>query len=285
MSYAKPEWINRIEDGAIILFDDYTRANPIYMQATMEIIDRQEYISWKLPKNCHIILTTNPDGLDYNVTSLDAAQKTRFVSVKAKFDVDVWARWAEKQGIDSRCINFILFHPEIITKGNNVNARIASTFFNSIMSIPDFEKELPMIKMLGTGSIGDIASTEFVMFINNKLDKLIAPSEILSPKFTHETIINKLDDCIGTRIDISAVLTLRIINFASVLSGKTVAELKDLGYDKKFILERIEKIVLDCESLTEDQKYMIIKELYKNNKVFFADLTRNPEFAKIIIKI
>ena len=54
------------------------------MQATMEILDRQEYVSWKLPKNWHILLTTNPDNGDYNVTSLDVAQKTRFISVELK---------------------------------------------------------------------------------------------------------------------------------------------------------------------------------------------------------
>ena len=73
-------------EGGILILDDYTRSEPRFMQATMELIDRQEYISWKLPKNWHIVLTTNPDNGDYNVTSLDIAQKTRFISVEVKFD-------------------------------------------------------------------------------------------------------------------------------------------------------------------------------------------------------
>jgi len=116
------------------------------MQATMELIDRQEYISWKLPKNWHIILTTNPDNGDYNVTSLDIAQKTRFISVDIKFDAKVWSRWAEIANIDGRCINFLLMNPEVISK--DVNPRSITTFFNAISSIPNFEDHLCLIQML-----------------------------------------------------------------------------------------------------------------------------------------
>ena len=52
---------------------------PRFIQATMELIDRGEYISWSLPPNCTIILTSNPDNGDYNVNSMDNAQKTRYI--------------------------------------------------------------------------------------------------------------------------------------------------------------------------------------------------------------
>jgi MoxR-like ATPase len=97
MSHAAPEWIQGQQEGGFLILDDYTRADHRFMQATMELIDRQEYISWKLPKNWHIVLTTNPDNGDYNVTSLDIAQKTRFISTEVKFCEKVWAKWAEKE--------------------------------------------------------------------------------------------------------------------------------------------------------------------------------------------
>lgn len=49
---------------------------PHIAQAVMELIYKQEYISWKLPPNTHIVLTSNPDNGEYNVTSTDEAQKT-----------------------------------------------------------------------------------------------------------------------------------------------------------------------------------------------------------------
>ena len=74
MTHAAPEWVQGLTEGGILILDDYTRADSRFMQAAMEIIDRQEYISWKLPKDWHVILTTNPDSGDYHVSSLDPAQ-------------------------------------------------------------------------------------------------------------------------------------------------------------------------------------------------------------------
>ena len=94
--------------GGILLLDDWNRADTRFIQAVMELIDRQSYISWTLPKDWHIILTANPDNGDYMVNSVDSAQKTRYVTANLKFDVNVWAQWAESANIDTRCINFFV---------------------------------------------------------------------------------------------------------------------------------------------------------------------------------
>ena len=86
------------------------------MQATMELINTASYISWKLPKNTTVVLTTNPDDGEFSVTSLDTAQKTRFVNFNLKLNVEDWASWAEFNNIDSRCINFELLYGEEIFK-------------------------------------------------------------------------------------------------------------------------------------------------------------------------
>jgi len=78
MSYAPPMWLPKTENvnGGILLLDDFNRADQRFIQATMELIDRGEYISWSLPENWTILLSSNPDTGDYNVSSLDNAQKT-----------------------------------------------------------------------------------------------------------------------------------------------------------------------------------------------------------------
>lgn len=78
MGYAAPAWLPKEENpnGCILLLDDYTRGNQLFMQATMELINEGKYISWSLPKNTSIILTTNPDDGCFSVQSLDNAQKT-----------------------------------------------------------------------------------------------------------------------------------------------------------------------------------------------------------------
>ena len=87
MSYCTPEWIADKKKGGILLLDDWNRADQRFIQAVMELIDRQTYISWKLPEDWHIVLTANPDNGDYMVNSIDAAQKTRFITANLQFDV------------------------------------------------------------------------------------------------------------------------------------------------------------------------------------------------------
>ncbi len=62
----------------------------------MELVDRQEYISWKLPKDWHIILTANPDDGEYMVNAIDTAQRTRFVSIVMKWNHECWLNGQRK---------------------------------------------------------------------------------------------------------------------------------------------------------------------------------------------
>jgi len=277
MSHAAPEWIQGQQEGGFLILDDYTRADQRFMQATMELIDRQEYISWKLPKNWHIVLTTNPDNGDYNVTSLDIAQKTRFISTEVKFDEKVWARWAESVGIDGRCINFLLMNPEVVT--TSVNPRAITTFFNSISSIQKFEDELPIIQMIGEGSVGPEVSSLFTMFINNQMDRIIAPSDVINNP-NESYVIGQLNSVIGTgdafRADISSVMATRLINYCLVYSqDKTVTDA---------MVNRVIKLLTDCDSFTDDLKYFMVKEIVNGNKTKWQKLMMNSAVVKMAVK-
>jgi nucleoside-triphosphatase THEP1 len=276
MSHAAPEWIQGKGEGGFLILDDYTRADARFMQATMEILDRQEYVSWKLPKNWHVILTTNPDNGDYNVTSLDVAQKTRFISVELKYDSDVWAKWAEKANIDGRCINFMLMHPELVTQ--RVNPRSITTFFNAISSIPKFEDDLPLIQMIGEGSVGPDFSSMFTMFINNKLDRIISPVDILTKD--EQYVMNSLTNAVGKddefRADISSVIATRIINYSLAVADK--------GAVGKPIIDRIAKLTTDCDAFTNDLRYYMVKEIVNGNKTKFSQLMMNQDVVKMAVK-
>lgn len=57
MAYAKPAWVPEYNDkGNILLLDDYVRATPQLLQASMDLVLEQMYISWKLPKKTTIVL-------------------------------------------------------------------------------------------------------------------------------------------------------------------------------------------------------------------------------------
>jgi len=278
MSHAVPEWIQGKDEGGFLVLDDYTRADHRFMQACMELIDRQTYISWTLPKNWHIVLTTNPDNGDYNVSSLDDAQKTRFISVDVKFDVDVWAKWAEGEGIDGRCINFLLMHPELITQ--KINPRSVTTFFNSISSIPKFEDELPLIQMIGEGSVGSEFSSMFTMFINNRLDKIVSPKDVLfntnQDYITGQLKAATMEGGTEFRADISSIIATRTVNYA--------LHYAETNGVKRELIDRLIHLSTDCESFTDDLKYYIIKEIVNGNKIKFAKLLMHKDVVKMAVK-
>ncbi len=262
MTYCAPEWIADKKDGGILLLDDWNRADVRFIQAVMELVDRQTYISWSLPKDWHIILTANPDNGDYMVNSIDTAQKTRYITANLKFDVDVWARWAEEAGIDTRCINFLLLNPELVTKESN--SRSITTFFNAISSFEDFEKSLSMIQMIGEGSVGDTFASMFTTFINNKLDKLVTPVDLL----THDNeayILGELRSCLGKddnyRADIASTLATRLANYAVVYSKESKVTQK--------ITDRLIRLCTD-DYFTNDLKYLIIRTIFNSLIIIFT---------------
>lgn len=275
-AYCAPEWISGKGESGILLLDDYTRADPRMIQACMDLINTQEYISWKLPKDWTIILTTNPDGGDYHVNSMDIAQTTRFISCELKFDVDCWAQWAEETHMDGRCINFILKHPEIVTEATN--PRAITTFFNAISSFEKFEEQLPMIQMIGEGSVGPDMTSLFTLFINNKLDQLMSPKDILLHD-NEDYIVGALKTTVGRgddyRADIASIMSTRIINFA-------LAHFKSNPM-KAEVIKRLEKLVVD-EIFAIDLKYMIVRNLINGNKQKFQKLMLNDKVMEYTIR-
>jgi hypothetical protein len=275
MSYCAPEWISGKEKGGILLLDDWNRADIRFIQAVMELIDRQQYISWDLPKDWHIILTANPDNGEYLVSSIDNAQKTRFISVQLKYDVECWAKWAEENHIDGRCINFMLLHPELVT--TEVNSRSVSMFFNSISSIKNFDNSLPLIQMIGEGSVGPEFSSMFTMFINNKLDKMISPQNIMEQD--EKYVLNTLKSIIGKdkeyRADLASTLSTRIVNYLDLFAKNNPVE--------KPIITRISALVNE-KIFTNDICYNMVRSIYNNNPNKFKTMMMDKNLVEYILK-
>ena len=276
MSYCPPEWISNSSSGGILLLDDWNRADIRFIQAVMELIDRQQYISWSLPRDWHIILTSNPDNGEYLVNSIDNAQKTRFISVDLKFDINCWSEWAENAQIDNRCINFLLKHPELVS--TEINSRAITTFFNSISSLESFDNSLALIQMIGEGSVGNEFSTMFTIFINNKLDKIISP-EIIMTHNSDEYILNTLKGIIGKdkdyRADLASIISTRIINYSLYYA-------KNNKVEKSFI-DRL-AFLINEELFAVDLKYNMVKSIYNGNTSAFKLLMLNKTLIKFLTK-
>jgi len=280
MAIAAPEFIAGIEKPILFFMDDFSRAQTRFLQATMQLIQDYAYASWKLPKGSTILLSTNPDSGTYAVESFDDAMKSRFMTINIKQDVPSWGEWAEKDILDTRLINFLLLNPELAdNKDESINLRSFTNFFNSISSMPDFSAQLPLIQMLGEGSIGSEATVMFTMFINNKLDKLITPTKILFDN-NEAQVMRELSDCIGTgnnyRADIASILVTRIINVAINFAEHNSIEQKTI--------DRLITLTTTPNTLTNDLKYILIKKIINGNKQKFARLLTNADVVKIAVK-
>ncbi|MGL5561706.1 MAG: hypothetical protein ACRDCN_03660 [Tannerellaceae bacterium] len=288
MSYAKPMWVPKEdnENGGILILDDWTRADQRVITATMELIDRGTFLSWSLPKNWTIVLSANPDNGDYNVNSIDNATKTRYISFDVEFNLNVWAKWAEEEGIDSRLINFALAYPEIMeTKKNvtqTVNPRSMVTFANTISGIKDFSdsKSLALILNIASGCFTDEHNSVgnlFTMFIANKLDKLISPEDLINKKWS--TVKPILEDVLYDngvyRADIASIITTRFINYTSMTFSKKGAKTEPIA-------ERILDLIDDNDKilLSEDLIFNLIKNITTSHPTRTKKLLLNPKVIK-----
>lgn len=296
MGYATPAWLPREdnEKGTILLIDDYTRANSLFMQACMELINTGKYISWKLPKYTNIVLTTNPDNGGYSVTGLDSAQKSRFCSFTIKFNIDSFAEWAERFNMDSRAINFALYYnnelfdPSHPNHLDTINPRSYTTFTNIISGIKNWDKpeSLALILNISKGCFHDpnnVVGSLFTSFIANKLDKLVTPEDMLMKKW--DTVKEDIEKCVYEKDDyhpeIAAVLNTRLLNYS-------VNYLKD-GNKADVVCNRLLDLIDNSNSSTdkhlfsEDLIFSIIKTIVAKFPAKTNKLLLNPAVRKKIL--
>jgi len=159
-----------------------------------------------------------------------------------------------------------------------VNPRSVTTFFNAISSIPKFEDNLPLVQMIGEGSVGVDFSSMFTMFINNKLDRIISPEDTLTKDEAY--VMGALTSAVGKdddfRADISSVIATRLINYSLLhAETKTVPDA---------MINRLIKLTTDCDAFTFDLRYYMIKEIVNGNKTKFSKLMMNSDVVKMAVK-
>jgi len=269
MSYATPEWLpdENTEGGAIICLDDYSRANSLFLQATMQLIQDGTYVSWKLPKHTTIVLSTNPDNGAYSVSAMDAAQRSRFINFPVKFSIDNWSQWAENKEIDGRVINFAISYSHELFESekqlSTINPRSYTMFGNAISGIKNWQNSdsLALILNISKGCFNDpdnIVGSLFTTFIANNLDQLIAPKDMLLEKW--DTVYPKIKKCVYDdqgkyKPAVAAILQTRLLNYSMFY-------FEQKGSQTQTVCDRLLEIMNAPEMLfSEDIIFNIIKTL------------------------
>lgn len=295
MSYAKPAWVPEYnENGTILLLDDYVRSTPQLLQACMDLILEQKYISWSLPKKTTICLTNNPDDGSNNVNSLDEAQRSRFLNFDVAWDMDAWSRWAEEEGVDGRCINFVLSYSNELfgadEDGNRIcNPRSYVMFANMISGVKNWDspESLDFIGTIAKGCFKDEEgrfSRMFTTFIRNKMHLLITPKELLNGKWDElqPLLMDTLYDSDGKyRPDVASILERRFSNYV-------LAWLKN---DEKTPIKKVESRILDFMHAAQntgkaffsaDMVFHMLKTITSEKKGQTNHLLYNPEIMQIL---
>lgn len=105
---ALPAWFPRNNKSTgILLLDDYNRGVKHVIQGLMDLINEGAINDLKLPHRWVILLTSNPEDGDYEVTAMDYAQKTRTINVAYERDISEMKRQASKQRLCDSMANAI----------------------------------------------------------------------------------------------------------------------------------------------------------------------------------
>ncbi len=273
--FSSPDWVPTEEGPGILLIDDVNRADDRILRGIMQLLQNYELISWKLPNQWQIVLTANPDGGDYSVTPMDDAMLTRMMHITMNFDPKAWAVWAEKAGVDSRCINFVLTYPEI-AQGKQTTPRSLVQFFQSIENIKNFSEELPLIQMLGSSCLDEETIASFIAFIQQNLSELITPEAITKTKNFDTEVYKHIKGIVQKevlRIDIIATLCTRLVNYLT---------LNNIKPDKDEIKNIQSFIKMDI--IPNDLRLSMLQDLVSSPNAALKAVMTDPAVAMLLLQ-
>ena len=184
--FMPPYWFP-VDGKPIVLFlDELNRARPEVLQTIMDLALNRKLAGRELPEGSVLISAVN-EGDEYQLTDLDPALVSRFNIVNFKPSVEEWLVWAEKQGLDTRVIQFIS-NNNIYLDGDTTHRAGSDTGLDKTPDRRAWEKvsqailgcgELMSIhkKLIGA-MVGANAANEFFKFAASK--HMVGAKEVLA---------------------------------------------------------------------------------------------------------
>ncbi len=273
--FRAPEWVPREEGPGILLIDDVNRADDRILRGIMQLLQNFELVSWKLPPKWQIILTANPDGGDYSVTPMDDAMVTRMMHITLEFDPLEWAKWAERNEIDSRGIDFVLTYPEVVT-GHRTTPRTLVQFFETIAGIDQLGAQLGLVRTLADSCLDENTATAFIAFVRQELRALIKPEEICNAQHFEAEVREPLEQIVKKqtlRVDILATICTRLVNYLT-------QSRKDLTKEQ---LENV-KAFIKLDFLPNDIRLTMAQDLVGSDNKSLQGIMDDPEIGMILLE-
>lgn len=178
-AYLPPQWVPKDDGPGILLLDDINRADDRILRGLMQLLQNFEMFSWRMPPKWQIVLTANPADGDYSVTTMDDAMLTRMSHVTMKFDPKVWAGWAAKDGVHPVGIDFVLTYPEVVTGKRTTPRSLVQVFSKLPADLSELRRNLGRVTTIARSGLDEETVSAFLAFINDELEFLVGPSDIL----------------------------------------------------------------------------------------------------------
>lgn len=106
-SFATPDFWPDEGEGVIIL-EELNRAPAAIMQCILSLTDsRRGFDGYRLPEGWMVVGCINPEGGEYDVTSMDPALKDRFEMFNVTYDKPVFLNYMKNQNWHKDLINFV----------------------------------------------------------------------------------------------------------------------------------------------------------------------------------
>jgi hypothetical protein len=282
LSFAEPLFLKKLANpnGSILYLNDYNRGLPFVIQAVMELLQNREYSSWKLPNNCIIMCSENPDDGSNYVKMADKAQADRIIPIHVKFDPEVYASWAARNGVRSECIDFIMKHPEVVVGVDGSpgkSPRRWTKFFRQIQNLPDLRSEgsITYIQKHGNTTIGNYISN-FTTFLHNAEYNLVPSEDILNLSLNTKTLIDRIQANIyyqgNFRQDISSMIAIRLKNYIGFYVDRNPVN--------KAVIDRMEAVLTSAKLFGADSIYNILLSIQDDER--FVNLIQRPAVFKLL---
>ena len=261
--YAPPDWVPREAGPSILLFDDLNRANGRIINGTMQLMQTYGLLSWRLPPGCVIVMTGNPQDSDFTVSQLDDAILTRQQHVILQEDAKEWCVWAEKEGLDSRGINYILKYEEMLVGPRRTNPRTLAKFFRVIKNLPDIssKEDQKRFVMMASSLLDKDTVASMVTFFERDAELVIEPAAILAGepwvlekvKELAKGLRNPETNTVEKRIDLLSITCDRL--YAYIVGGKADGSKEQISNFARFT---------ESKWIEEDMRYNLCQRIYRS---------------------
>ncbi|MBQ2480753.1 MAG: AAA family ATPase, partial [Treponema sp.] len=190
-----PYWFPTDGKPIVLFLDELNRARPEVLQTIMDLTLNRTLAGKSLPEGSRIISAVN-DGEEYQLTDLDPALVSRFNIYEFKPSVQEWLLWAEKEGFDSRVIDFIAENPDMLDGGEfrredqGLEKTPDRRAWERVSKILSANKADPFLKSVIAGIVGMPAATK--LFASLTKTRYLTAKDVLLDSFAKvKTVLKK----------------------------------------------------------------------------------------------